>query len=156
MGSYTRFQFKAKLLPSTPLIIDEVINRFDRIADFLEYEVIMSQNNKANLVSKTNTHPFWNTSRWDMLFHSSNWDSSIKPSTFNVKDRILFIDSEFKDYDNEIEKFIDYITPYIQKRRNKLYVGYYKVEDYHRINLYVNTNYGSQRKVKTKIISNNG
>jgi hypothetical protein len=41
---------------------------------------------------------------------------------------ILELDTEFKNYDNEIYHFIHWITPYVVGRKKKQYIGWSKTE----------------------------
>lgn len=128
MGTYTQFFFKAKLdlreHPDIARMLIEVRNRKD---DSYEYP----------------DHPFFKSERWLMLFHCGNWDDNVMgmriylvPGRQEIYE--LRIESEFKCYDNEIEKFVDWIYPYVAGRKKKQYVGWFFPEFWdHRNNIYI-------------------
>jgi hypothetical protein len=85
-------------------------------------------------------HPFFKCQRWFMLFLSKNWDDNLGGGKF-FKDGdywVIDLDTEFKNYDNEIKKFIDWVSPFVVGRKKKQYVGWYRGEDgQNRINIYI-------------------
>ncbi len=131
MGYYTRFSFKARLKEDAPIeLLNKIINE-----NWLPNDVgpIFCVGEQGNLDID---HPFGKTSRWMSLFCGTNGED-IK-TTFDVSTRKLNIESEFKDYDSEIEKFIDWITPFVQSRKKNQYVGYYQGESINSpINIYI-------------------
>lgn len=105
MGHYTEFVFGVSLLSTTPKIVINV----------LDYLV-----NREELINIPN-HEFFNCNRYSYIATSSSYyfgysDSS---STFNSKadninnEYLLSIRSNIKNYDNEIDKFVDWIRPYV-------------------------------------------
>lgn len=127
MGYYTEFKFRAKLKKDTPenilTILDRVINKGDighNKTIFCSSDVFIPDSDNL----------FFKCERWYMLFLSTNWDDNKQGSIFH-KDGdyyVLDIHTEFKNYDDEIEKFILWIEPYVVGRKKKRYVGYYKGE----------------------------
>ena len=66
-----------------------------------------------------------------MLFLGNNFCGEVGISEF-VEDIYyykLIINSEFKNYDNEINEFINFITPYTIGRKKKQYIGWSLRED---------------------------
>ena len=137
MGTYTEFKFAARLKHDTP---KEVIQ-------FLQKVIVERNIGVENTFFKTEdvekpklNHPFFQTERWYMLFLSNNFFDDIITSQFKfLKNRWeITIHSEFKNYDDEIELFIDWIKPYVIGRKKKQYVGYYNVEGHDKnINIYI-------------------
>ena len=60
--------------------------------------------------TQTPDHPLFKTFRWDMMA-SSGRSFKTKDEHFGNVDFMLI--GEFKNYDDEIAKFIDWITPYL-------------------------------------------
>jgi hypothetical protein len=82
---------------------------------------------------------FFQCDRWKDLFLSTN-GSDIQGGKMYMENGYWTVDlhTEFKDYDNEIDKFIDWINPYIVGRKKKQYIGKWKDEDMNNyINLYI-------------------
>lgn len=137
MAIYTEFKFSARLKHDTP----------KDILDFLNTVIVDRNIGTDKVLFKTEdvfnpeiNHPFFKTERWYMLFLSNNFRDDIETSQFKlVKNRWeINIHSEFKNYDNEIELFIDWIKPYIIGRKKKQYVGFYEVEGHDKkINIYI-------------------
>lgn len=74
-----------------------------------------------------------------MLFMSTNW-GDIKGGNF-YKEKgywVLDLHTEFKNYDDEIDKFIDWISLFIAGRKKKQYLGYWRGETMDRqVNIYI-------------------
>jgi len=137
MGFYTELKFKAKLKKDTP---DDVINLLNRVINErdLGHDKVFF---KSEDVFKPDLdHSFFKCPRWYMLFLSTNWDPDMQGGKFYEKDGrwVLDLYSEFKNYDSEISKFLEWISPYIVGRKKKQCVGYSKGESWdYRENLYV-------------------
>lgn len=117
MGTYTRLHLSFKLKKDTP---DEVINVLKRI-------IIDDKIDKT-----INNVPFFNDClRWYHLFQGKNCEwQLITKMFFNKHYWCIEINSEFKNYDNEIELFLDWIKHYIIGRKKLLYLGYSQIEGY--------------------------
>lgn len=122
MGTYTEFAFKAKLRKDTPT---EVIKFLQQTVDG-NIGVEKGLFHDCDGPKPEILHPFFQCSRWYMLFLSTNW-GNISGSSFCLENGlyVLNIHSEFKNYDDEIDLFIDWIKPYIIGRKKREYVGYY-------------------------------
>lgn len=140
MGYYTKFDFKAKFRKDSPAefidLIDKIVNRNDELWIELtgkEHPPIMSVYDTPNLPID---HKFGKCHRWNMLFFCEGW------STFDKDKRILIINSNLKNYGGEIEKFIDWISPYVAGHKPKQFVGTRKGEDPDspQINIYIERN----------------
>lgn len=119
MGMYTEVIIKVKLIEDTPewlvIILDKCINHTEEL-----YKELGSDWGKISTVSQTPNlpieHEFGQCSRWSLFFHSNNFDPiTIEGSSFDKETKILSIHTEFKNYSQEIEKFLDMIEPYIDK-----------------------------------------
>lgn len=129
MGSYTEFRFRAKLRNDTPF---EVLALLSRV--IIENDLGLPTGtvffHSEDVFKPDIDHPFFKCERWEMLFLSTNWDENMQGGKFYFDNRywVLDIHTEFKNYDNETEKFIDWISPYVVGRKKKQYVGYEKHE----------------------------
>lgn len=122
MGTYTEFSFKATLKKTTP---EFVIN-------FLKKVIIENNIGIATVLFKTEDvpkvleidHVFFKAERWYMLLLSTNFGiTSGSTLTFNKRWTIT-VHTEFKNHDDEIEKFIDFISPFIEGRKKKQFLGW--------------------------------
>ncbi len=137
MGSYTEFKFKAKLKKDTP---DEVISVLKKVLidRDLGHDKVMFHT--EDVFKPIVQHPFFKCERWYMLFLSTNWDDQMQGGKMYEENGcwVLDIHAEFKNYDNEVDLFFDWIKPHIVGRRKKKYVGYWRHEHMHpQVNLYV-------------------
>lgn len=141
MGSYTRFNCKIRLRHDTP---PEVIN-------ILKMCTSKDENETFDIcpVALFNTSDFFKCRWWVSLFSSKNLDDSLGGSKFYQKSNnrwVLEIDTDFKDYDDEINKFLDWIKQYVAGRKVKTYIGWSKHESweasrlYHRVDCSVRDN----------------
>ena len=109
MGTYAEFYFKAKLRKDTH---GKVLYTLQQL---MAFELL-----KLN-------HEFFECERVEQLFHSTNGNDYCSGMSLTKQGDypLLEIHTEFKNYDSEIEKFIDWISPYVVGRKKKQYVGYY-------------------------------
>jgi len=104
MGMYTEFFFRAMVKKDLPEGVTRVLEYFGRVTDDPPAD------------DQLPDHPLFKCYRWSMLGHGSGilFNSS---SAFTNPDwrgfRGLSMWCEFKNYDSEIEKFIDWIGPYL-------------------------------------------
>jgi hypothetical protein len=105
MGMYTELHFNAELRADTPQPVLAV----------LRY-MIGDNPDPADLPA----HPFFGCARWrNMLRSDSYYFAADTHCTLrydkNAGAHILCIRTNFKNYDSEIEQFIDWIMPYLEK-----------------------------------------
>ena len=119
MGMYTEIHYNAELKKDVP---DEVI------------AVLKYMMDSDRLVPPPlPDHPLFETDRWVIMFQcDSYYFSADTHSTLRFDDisksYFLCIRSNLKNYDNEIEKFIDWISPYLDEWRED-YLGHYRYEE---------------------------
>ena len=126
MGYYTTLKCKFKLKKDTP---DSVLNLLKKVLIDIDLDC-------EDLLVK---HEFFQCERWKNLFLSTN-GSDIQGGKLYKENDYWTVDlhTEFKDYDNEIDKFIDWINPYIVGRKKKQYIGKWKDENMNNyINIYI-------------------
>lgn len=92
MGMYTEFSIKIKLREDVPEDVKNLMSKFF---------------NSGSLVLENRelypaTHSFWSTPRYDWF----SYGEYVHPN--------LSISVDLKNYDNEIEKFLDWISPYVE------------------------------------------
>lgn len=137
MGTYTEFKVKFRLKKDAP---DQVVNFLKKTIldrDLNTDKVILSH---GEVYTPDIDHEFFKCSRWYHLFLYNNWDPDINGSTMvkRTHNWEISIHTEFKDYDDEIDKFVDWISPYISNRKKRKSIGWYKPEYGNRINIYIN------------------
>jgi len=128
MGYYTEFKFKAKLKKDTPELVVDLLKRVLVEKDLgTKSELFHSIDVFKPIIS----HPFFQCERWYMCLLANNFDPNIQGGKFYKKGDYWTIEihSEFKNYDQEIDNFFNWIKPFIVGRKKKQYVGCYKGED---------------------------
>jgi hypothetical protein len=138
VGHYTELVFKAKLKKDTPENILQLLNRVIVEKDFGIGDKVLFHS--EDVFKPQLSHSFFKCDRWYMLFVSTNWDETLQGGLFYKKGEYWNIDlhTEFKNYDNEISHFIDWITPFVVGRQKKQYLGFWKSEDCsYQINIYI-------------------
>lgn len=117
MGMYTEFHFNSELKSNTP----------KEIIDALQFML------HENEVKPNIDHPLFNTEQYGiMLIGDSYYFDADTYSTLKF-DKIagtyfLCIRSNFKNYNQEIEKFLDWIKPYLAKRSGD-FLGFKRYEE---------------------------
>jgi hypothetical protein len=104
MGMYTELRFAAKLKKDTP---KQVIHILTKMADGQKLGGL-----------ETPSHPLFGTSRWEgMLVTDSYYFSADTQSTIRYDQTAgayyLTIQCNLKNYDGEIEKFVEWVMPYV-------------------------------------------
>lgn len=117
MGMYTELNIGVEFKKDTP-------------QDILNAVQYMIDNNYSQEFNKD--HELFQTSRWDWMLRSGgSYYFDTKPSRSFLLDDVtetyfLSFVTNIKNYDNEWEKFLDYISPYVA---NQGYVGTYRYEE---------------------------
>jgi hypothetical protein len=119
MGMYTELNCAFSLSKDTP----------PQIVEVLLYMTGQSPTEPAELPP----HPLFGDTRWDGMLTSSSAYFDGEPHSTVRLDEIdgqhrVTIRSNFKNYDDEITKFIDWITPYIDALPGD-FIGYSRYED---------------------------
>lgn len=119
MGMYTAFHFASELKKDTPKEVIEILKFMDR--------------QKEECPKQLPEHNFFKCNRWGYLFTMSSYYFDAKTSHFFEFDVItdsyfLTVTSNLKNYDNEIELFIDWIHPYLAKYDGD-FLGYSRYEE---------------------------
>jgi hypothetical protein len=126
MGYYYEFHFKAILKKETPNLVTEIINLHVNRKEWPEDDSMPD-------------HEFFTLRRWSRVFSHSAFLEEMQrfiPRAENYW--LLELHTEINYGYEEIQQFVDWISPYVAGRKQKQYVGWYKGEDdRQRINLYV-------------------
>jgi hypothetical protein len=124
MGMYTEFHFNVRLKQNIP----------DKILNILRY-MVSNEPNKYDFKPKEIPDHllFKNSERWHwMLWVDSYYFAADTISTLRVDDTakqyFLCVRCNLKNYDNEIENFIDWINPYIDAKSNA-FLGFSRYEE---------------------------
>ena len=75
------------------------------------------------------SHSLFKTYRWDSMLRSGSYyhvPYTVKLFKNNKKSKgyYMVVRSDFKNYQREIGKFFDWITPYLKKYGDKTFIGY--------------------------------
>ena len=136
MGTYTELHLNLKLRKGIPVEIKHLFEKVVNDRDLRVNGLFTSQDVFVPDIG----HSFFKCDRWYMLFLGNNFYEEIGISKFieDIYYYRLIINSEFKNYDNEINEFINFITPYTIGRKKKQYVGWSLREDHDkRENIYI-------------------
>lgn len=124
MGMYTEFHFNVRLVRDIPQDIMTTLNYL-----LGEYAI---ETNLRDLVDKeVINHPLFQCSRYKYMLMSGsayfhfNADSKITEDILGNK--YLSVHTQLKNYDCEIQHFIDWISPYVSKQYDLW--GYYRYEE---------------------------
>ena len=106
MGHYTEFHFNAEIKSDVPQDVGEMLTFLTRQDGRLSFDA-----------PPTLDHPFFQTDRWRfLLVGGSAYFPIVTASSFvesEYGDHRLSIRSQIKDYDDLIDKFVDWVMPYI-------------------------------------------
>ena len=79
--------------------------------------------------------------RWNFMFNcSSHYHTPISVTKLEylpyAEMYVLFVRCDFKNYDDEIDKFLDWISPYVNKSKSEgHYYGHYRYEEDDKVTL---------------------
>ena len=104
MGMYTEFLLKAEVKENVSQDIIEIL------------EYLFGEGNEPKTFPD---HPFFECSRWDCVGHMSSfyhipWYSSKIDNGNALGTYYIFSRSDLKNYEGEIEKFLDWAQPYLK------------------------------------------
>lgn len=127
MGMYTEIYVKATFPKDTPKEVIEVI----------KYMMGQSETNPESLPD----HPLFGDTRWRYMLQCSSYYHVPKSVGEFWHDHIsngwyLVSRSDLKNYDNEIEHFFNWISPYVEKSNEKTFIGYSLYEENNEPTLY--------------------
>jgi hypothetical protein len=122
MGTYTEIYVK--------VVLKEYVD--DNVINILKYMLGIDDVESEDL--EIPPHSLFATERWHYMLRSgSHYHIPYKVKLFECHDignnYYLVVRSDFKNYDGEIEKFFDWITPYIEKDGDKTFIGYSLYEE---------------------------
>jgi hypothetical protein len=118
MGMYTEFHYNAKLSVDTPDVVIDILKRmlgqpYDKTA--------------------TCDHGLFRTERWEFMLRGDSYyfdadtHSTLRFDTV-IESYVLCIRCNFKNYDNEIGLFVDWMSQYIDKQPGE-FLGFYRYEE---------------------------
>lgn len=122
MGNYTELNLKIRLRKDTP----------ENITRFLKELINDKKYHNTDYWNSCPKNVFFDCKRWFMLFFCTNWDEDKFGCKFYINKDYYYleIESEFKNYDNETDDFLDWIRPYIAgNRKKKQYIGNWRDEN---------------------------
>lgn len=117
MGMYTEFHFNIQLREDTPKQVFEILRvMLGDSSDYIQPE-----------------HDLFRTPRWEWMLRSDSCYFDAQTCSTLTKDEyletwFLGVRCNLKNYDNEIEKFVDWIKPYVEGYPGK-FLGFYRHEE---------------------------
>lgn len=123
MGHYTELHCRIKLRKDIP---NEIVNLLNRVVVLRDLGTPYTDAWTSDEVFKPAIdNEFFKTERWYCLLWGSFTQNA---STGNY---LLTIDAEFKNYDQELQKFLDWIIPYVSTRKRITYIGWWSHDEMH-------------------------
>jgi hypothetical protein len=118
MGMYTAFHYYCELKKDVP----------EKVVEVLSY-----MNGDGDEPKELPDHSFFSCDRWRHLFKMGSYYFAAQTHSSFRKDDItntyfLTVTSNLKNYDGEIESFIDWISPYVRAERGN-FMGYKRYEE---------------------------
>lgn len=122
MGMFTEFHYNVELIKNVP----------KNILDILHF-MLDENRHKSIDTLMIPSHPLFNSERWKgMLLSDSFMFKADTHSTLRFDDiakvYFLCIRCNLKNYNNEIENFIDWIDPYVEAYTDD-FLGFYRYEE---------------------------
>lgn len=116
MGMYTKL--------NANLIIDN-----DRCIDIIKYML-----KETDKIPSLPEHDLFKTDRWEFMLKSCSYyftgtNNSKLIYDEQLKRFILHCDCDLKNYDNEIELFLEWISSFIENKGYKNFLGYIRYEE---------------------------
>ena len=117
MGAYTEIYVK--------VVLKEDVD--DNVINILKYMLGMDDVGLEDF--EIPSHSLFKTYRWDSMLRSGSYyhmPYNVKLFEYNdiSESYYLVVRSDFKNYQGEIGKFFDWITPCIKKYCDKTFIGY--------------------------------
>jgi len=126
MGRYTEFHFNVYLQKDLPLSVVALL-RF-MLGSWPTFE---EQDSQRLLLGDLPQHPLFKTNYWDSMLNRGQY-RIVQGSTLTWRSYAdaytLSVRSCFPNYEDEIEKFVDWILPYIDHSEGK-FLGFYFAEE---------------------------
>lgn len=119
MGSYTELVLKAGIIDLPPKEMEVIEFMFNRNMGLPGSDKFAPK--------QLPKHPFFETPRWDAIGVSGSFYHHPHAFSSYQKGR-LFTRCDLKNYDHEIELFLDWISPYICERDKPHCIGWICVE----------------------------
>ena len=149
MGHYTEFKFKGKLKKDTPAEVTKFLHRI-----FIERDLGLPRNamlfHSKDVFKPDFDHPFFKCERWYQCFLGTNFNGeNMEERTMKYNthgNSIILIHSEFKNYDDEIEHFLDWIKPFLAGRKKRQYLGWKEGENWESPRHYIHINLSDESK----------
>lgn len=125
----------------TELVISTQIKPVPEVIEVLKYMV----GEIDTIPAKLPDHEFFDCARWTMIFTSHSYYFVPHSVQLLKYDDIanawsLVTRADFKNYDREIEKFIDWILPYVDNEDEM--IGYSRYEESREPTIYYSRSYG--------------
>lgn len=123
MGMYTEFHFNVELIS----------NVSSEVLEILKFMISNEEKKDSSLLNLPN-HVLFNTNRWkwmllcDSYYFNADTHSTLRKENLGKDYYYLCIKCNLKNYDNEIDKFVDWIDPYVNKELGD-FLGFSRYEE---------------------------
>ena len=91
-------------------------------------------------------HPilFFKTDRWRNIFHTMGYKWFTKPKLVKKENGWdLYIHYDINYEDEEINTFVEFISPHVKGRKQKVYLGYKRPDSENKLNVYLYRNFSA-------------
>lgn len=129
MGHYTNLHLRFRLKPDLDMMVKTLLEKIyvhvDKPDNVFWGDTSTDESKQTYLNNLGMSHKFFNCQRWLHCLTSDMDDhtSSLVWSNFSY---VLTINTEFKNYHNEIELFLDWISPRILNRKKRKHLGWWQ------------------------------
>lgn len=123
MGHYTEFRFTGHLKAEMPAVEIDLLKT-------VIIKCVWELDESGEIKRPAITHKFFDCPRWLSLLTDKDFDED-KFSRLTVNPEggwVLDIYSSFKNYDHEIDYFLDWIAPYLLCTKEREYIGWHQHE----------------------------
>ena len=137
-----------KLRKDTPVGVVRLLTEYDYTNDIECVDGLLAELRTRPLVIPNDV--FFTLPGWESCLSMLNFEDSeglkLRWTGYNWR---LQIETEFKNYNGEIEALVKWIAPYVSSRKKKQYIGTYKYEGINRwMNIYINRSTNGRIRVE--------
>lgn len=120
MGMYTELRFVARLKPDTPPEVIELLS-------------LMVKGEGKEFTGTLPEHSLFVTSRWNFMLNCDSYyfnaDTGSTLRFDNIANQyFLNVQCNFKNYENELKKFLNWVMPYIDAEAGE-HLGHHRYEE---------------------------
>lgn len=133
MGMYTKLELKVNLSPGMPSQVYRLLRyRLSPGKSMDDIKEIEHEEGKTSAHNILPVHDFFRTDRWDNIiswYGDKSYRNGSSYLTREYNNLILVIKSDVKNYDGLIDKFLDWLSPYLLDYHEQI-VGFVRYEEW--------------------------